>query len=151
MSKKNLKVFEESLSGITGYTILLDVDGTLLPDGDSELSPEVRTAVRTLKEENSIYLVTNGKDANRAQQIADVLEVPIAPVGAPAGKPRLKAAKGIPTDRPLLVIGDMLTTDGFLAHRLHARFVRVQTKHSAKRRPYLYFSHFVDDVVSFFV
>lgn len=144
------KPFEHSIEDIAGKTVLLDLDGTLLPDGHFEIEADVRTAILEMKKENVLYLVTNAKDAARARQLADELGIALSPAGAPAGKPRLRSVAGIPTDRPFVVVGDMFITDGILAHRLGAPFIRVSRKYGTKRHPYLYFSHLIDDLVSLF-
>lgn len=145
------RFFEESCDGIEGCSVLLDLDGTLLPDGEFDLSDGVRACVSKLKERNAVYLITNGKSASRAWQIADDLGIPIAPAGVPARKPRLSAVRGIPTDRPFVVVGDMTLTDGLLAYRLRAPFVRVSRRYPARRPVRLAFSHLIDDIVSFFI
>lgn len=151
MSSSQRKYFEESVDHIQGSTVLLDVDGTLLPDGYFDIDPRVQEVVEKLLRSNSIYLVSNGKNSARVGQLAQQLGVVVAPAGAPAGKPRLSSVQGIPTDKPFVVVGDMFITDGLLARRLRAPFVRVVTKHPTKRAFHLRFSHFIDDVVSLFV
>lgn len=151
MKRKVLKHFEKSIEHIHHSTVLLDIDGTLLPDGHVVVDPEVGEAVEYLKKDNVVFLLTNGSDKERVEGLAESLGVPVAPVGVPAGKPRLSAVVGIPTDRPLVVVGDKLVTDGILARRLGVSFVWVSTKHREKRTLFSYLSHFIDDVVSLFI
>lgn len=145
------RFFEDSIGDIHNSTVLLDVDGALLPDGENELSEEVKRAVHHLGESNRVFLVSNGTDAARVERFAAELTILVAPAGVPAGKPGIRAGRGVPTDAPLVVVGDKVLTDGLFARNLHARFVQVKSRRSGRERPSVRLSFLIDKVVSWFL
>jgi predicted HAD superfamily phosphohydrolase YqeG len=151
MRQTALRFIEDRVMDVRGYTVLLDIDGTLLPDGAEQMSDVVRGAVARLRQQNTIYLVSNGSNAARAARLARELEVTIAPVGVPAGKPFKRAARGIVSALPLVVIGDRLGTDGLFAWMLGVPFLRVRSKRSGAELFMVRLFYLLDDVVSLFV
>jgi len=145
------RLFEDSVQEVRGHTVLLDVDGTLLPDGTAEIDDAVRDAALQLHQENMVYLVSNGNDANRVVRLANDLGVNIAPAGVPAGKPSARAAHGISSERPFLVIGDKFITDGLFARVLGVPFLRVRSKRSGTERFSVRISYMLESVVSWFL
>jgi len=143
--------FEDSMGGVSGMTILLDVDGTLVPDGERVVPENVCGIVEKLKGTNTVYLVSNGTDVTRVEAIAGMLGVFVAPAGAPAGKPSRDAIRGIPTDKPFVVVGDKLVTDGFLARNIHARFIHTRSKFSGREGLTVRFSYMLEHVLSWFL
>ncbi|MBI2410234.1 hypothetical protein HYV30_04355 [Candidatus Kaiserbacteria bacterium] len=151
MRQKSLRPFEESVAEIRGRTVLLDVDGTILPDGASEISGAVREAVAKLRQENAIYLASNGNDVARVARLAHELKVGIVPAGVPAGKPFKRAARGLTAPPPFLVIGDKLVTDGLFAYMLEAPFLHVRPKRSKSEKLSVRLSYILENIVSLFV
>lgn len=145
------RLFEDSVKDVRGRIILLDVDGTLLPDGAPKMDEGARNAVARLRQWNTVYLVSNGDDTARVARFAYELEVDIAPAGVPAGKPFARAARGISSERPLLVIGDKFITDGLFARALGAPFLRVRSKRSGLERFSVRVSYMLESVVSWFL
>ena len=143
------KSFEDIALTLTDRTVLLDVDGTLLPDGDDTLGASAIIAAKQLAERNTVYLLTNGKDRARINQISSVLGIAVAPSGVPAGKPRVRAVTGIvPGDRPFVVVGDKYLIDGLLARNLKAEFIPTSRKRSGSERTTVRLSYMIDRVVS---
>ena len=149
--KRTRRSFEESIDAIQNATVLLDVDGTLTPDGSWDLSDSVQQTVLRLKERNEVHIVTNSKNKDRIHSFSKTLRVAIAPAGTPAGKPFPSASRDIPRTRPLVVIGDKLLIDGLFARFIGASFIQVIPKYSGKEPLSLRAVNFVDDVVSYFV
>ena len=151
MMRQKPRPFEELAAEITNSTILLDVDGTLLPDGADILSPLTLDVVRNLARENTVYLVSNGTNRERVERFARECGVSVAPRGVPAGKPRVRAAEGIPRDKPLVVIGDKVLTDGLFARFLGAHFIMVESHRGGAESPLVKLWYVLDKAVSWFL
>ena len=108
------------------HEIILDIDGTLVPDGGEVFAGEVINQVRELAEHNTVHLCSNGGREERDKKFAKLTGATW--LSSTAGKPSVKVVKNsIPFDQPILVIGDKLLTDGLLAKRLkNARFIKVK-------------------------
>ncbi len=143
--------FEDCVTNIQGRTVLLDVDGTLLPDDANQIEDAVINAVAQLRRENTVYLVSNGRDALRVKRLARELMVDTAPAGVPAGKPFIRAARGIPHTHPFLVIGDKFIVDGLFARFLKVPFIKVRSKRSGAERSSVRLSYMLENIVSLFV
>jgi predicted HAD superfamily phosphohydrolase YqeG len=151
MNQSSLRSFEQNVVGIRGYTILLDVDGTLIPDGAVNSDNQVRDAVAQLRDRNTVYLISNGRDALRVERLAREFMVNVVPAGTPAGKPFARAARGIPITRPFLVIGDRLIIDGLFARNLGVPFLRVRSKRYGNERWSVRLAYMLEDIVSLFL
>lgn len=117
---------ELKVKDIQGRTILLDVGGTLTHENHETLEEPIIKKVRELKANgNKIYLYSNKKYHYRDRAFAKFLEVHY--VKADLGTTRRTIIKSLkkPKTKPLLVIGDKFLTDGRLAKKLHADFMRV--------------------------
>lgn len=114
------------MNTIKGSLILLDIDGTLLSEGDDRVSNICVQKVRALKEKNEIYLCSNRKDFIRDAKVSELLGIPF--IESPLKKPNKKLLDCIPSKeliKPLVVIGDKFWTDGRFASRIEAQFVKV--------------------------
>lgn len=141
--------FENAVQDIADSVVLLDVDGTLLPDGSSELEAHTIECGKILTTRNKVYLVSNGTDFRRVEQIADCIGAEVAPRGVPAGKPLVSAMEGIVLDgRPCVVLGDKYLIDGIFARRIGSRFVFIKRKQSGEERLSVRLSYWIDSVVS---
>jgi HAD superfamily hydrolase (TIGR01662 family) len=126
-----LLYFEQHRFGFENSLVILDIDGTIVPDCGQVASAAVHDKVRELKARgNEIYLCSNSRRGNYAQRleaIAAQMEVGVCPVVF--RKPSTLAISGLePNGRPLVVIGDKDLTDGLLARRVGARFIKVRRK-----------------------
>ena len=130
--------------------VLLDLDGTLTPDIREETSIEniVKEKVTQLSKHHSVYLCTNGKDRDRAQNIASKLG--IALVDSKYKKQSKKFLHDLPFDpnRRTIVIGDKILTDGLLARRLHAHLYLIKRKKSGKESIFVRLVEYLDDVIA---
>jgi predicted HAD superfamily phosphohydrolase YqeG len=127
----DLLYFEQQTFRFTDALVILDVDGTIVPDCGHEAAGAVIAQVRALKAGgNEIRLCSNsrrGDYAARLTQLASQLEVGVCPESF--RKPSTLAISGLDrAGRELVVIGDKDLTDGLLARRADARFIKVRRK-----------------------
>lgn len=153
MSKKILvkEVWFEELdfSGVQKKLILLDIDGTLLPNNTAELSPPVLQKIKELKNHNLVWLCTNSKNHQRNQSIAATAAIPLS--NPNARKPSKKILGNIPpADQQLakIVIGDAFLIDGLCALRIDAEFWKIKRKISPDSdRWFIRLFYFVDNII----
>lgn len=107
-----------------GAAVLLDVNGTLLAASDEAIGEAVRAAAERLKSVASVHLFSNRPGNARAARVASSLGVSL--VETRRRKPDPGVIRTIDSfEKPLVVIGDKVLTDGLLAYFSGARFVRV--------------------------
>ncbi|MCC7500661.1 UbiA family prenyltransferase [Candidatus Nomurabacteria bacterium] len=104
-----------------GRTIVLDIDGTLVPAGESAVSPDVVEAVFKLKERNTVFLFSNKHLPERNRTVAHTLGISL--IQSSYRKPNPKVLRGVSED--VIVVGDKHLTDGLLAFFSGAEFIRV--------------------------
>jgi predicted HAD superfamily phosphohydrolase YqeG len=126
-----LLYFEQQTFHFENCLVILDIDGTLVPDCGGVASAAVVERVLELKVRgNEVRLCSNSRRGNYAQRldaIAAQLEVGVCPVVF--RKPSTLAISGIDRKgRELIVIGDKDLTDGLLARRVGAQFIKVRRK-----------------------
>jgi predicted HAD superfamily phosphohydrolase YqeG len=149
MGKSELREFEELAFHFANSLVILDIDGTLVPDCGRVASAAVVEKVRELKAQgNEIRLCSNSRRGNYAQRldaIAAQLGVGVCPIVF--RKPSTLAISGIDRKgRPLVVIGDKDLTDGLLARRVGARFIKVRRKLDPADRPSSRMANLIDNV-----
>ena len=108
---KKQRYFEEiNIPDKPSCLIFLDLDGTLAPDIPEDISIEsaVKEKVAQLSKHHIVYLCTNGKDRDRARNIA--LKLGIAFIDSEHKKYSRKILNGLPPDqnRQTIVIGDKI-------------------------------------------
>lgn len=146
-----LATFEDAVHLVSGSVVLLDVDGTLVPDGEQVLTSSTKEAISLLKESNNVYLTSNGKNRERTLRLAQELEVNL-PKHQPAGKPFKRALEGVDSSYgPLVVIGDKYLVDGLFALNIGGTFLPVARKQSGNERFSVRISFLIDRVVSWFL
>jgi predicted HAD superfamily phosphohydrolase YqeG len=126
-----LLYFEQHTFRFENSLVILDIDGTIVPDCGRVASAAVLEKVRELKAQgNEVRLCSNSRRGNYAQRldaIAAQLDVGVCPVVF--RKPSALAISGIDRKgRALVVIGDKDLTDGLLARRVGAQFIKVRRK-----------------------
>jgi predicted HAD superfamily phosphohydrolase YqeG len=127
----DLLYFEQHTFRFENSLVILDIDGTLVPDCGRVASAAVVGKVIELKGQgNEVRLCSNSRRGNYAERLAAVasqLEVGVCPVVF--RKPSTLAISGLDRKgRALVVIGDKDLTDGLLARRVGAHFVKVRRK-----------------------
>jgi predicted HAD superfamily phosphohydrolase YqeG len=126
-----LLYFEQQAFRFSNALVILDVDGTIVADCGHVASGAVIAQVNALKAAgNEIRLCSNsrrGDYAARLERLAAQLEVGVCPVSF--RKPSTLVISGLDRNgRELVVIGDKDLTDGLLARRAGARFIKVLRK-----------------------
>lgn len=106
-----------------GGTVFLDIDGTLVPDGEDALAPREAQVLSSLASCATVYLIAS-KGFARIPALAEAYGA--RPIVTDALKPSLRITEGIGVPpHSCFVIGDKIMTDGWFASRIHARFVPV--------------------------
>ena len=126
-----LLYFEQHTFRFENSLVILDIDGTIVPDCGRVASAAVVAKVLELKARgNEVRLCSNSRRGNYAERlnvIAAQLDVGVCPVVF--RKPSTLAISGLERNgRPLVVIGDKDLTDGLLARRVGAHFIKVRRK-----------------------
>ncbi len=100
--------------------LVLDVDETIVPISDSQISPELNNLAEEVKAIASLWLVSNNISQYRIGRIAKSLNVPyIAGAGKPSRRKLKKAvdAMDLPVEQ-VAMVGDRLLTDVLAGNRL---------------------------------
>jgi HAD superfamily phosphatase (TIGR01668 family) len=126
-----LLYFEQHSFDFRDALVALDVDGTIVADSEDNASPAVLAQIRALKAAgNEIQLCSNSRRADyakRLDRLAAQLEITVCPVRF--RKPSVAAIAALDRNgRALIIIGDKDLTDGLLARRVGARFIKVRRK-----------------------
>lgn len=111
-------------SHLSGRTIILDIDGTLVPAGATKVSSTMAALVEWLTKHNDVYVFSNKNLPQRNRAVAESLGVPL--LQSKFRKPSLRVLDGVPREKPLVVVGDKVLTDGLLAWRAGAEFIHVE-------------------------
>jgi HAD superfamily phosphatase (TIGR01668 family) len=148
-SKGKLLDFEDQAFAFANAVVVLDVDGTLMPDCGRGASVAVIDRVNELKARgNELWLCSNSRRHGYAQRLAAIaaqLQVHACP-GA-VRKPSTLALSGIDRKgRQLVVVGDKDLTDGLLARWSGAQFIKVRRKVDPADRPVSRLTSLIDDV-----
>jgi predicted HAD superfamily phosphohydrolase YqeG len=130
-AKGDLLYFEQHAFQFENSLVILDIDGTIVPDSGRVASAAVAGKVLELKAKgNEVRLCSNSRRGNYAERldaVAGQLDVGVCPVAF--RKPSTLAISGIDRKgRALVVIGDKDLTDGLLARRVGAHFIKVRRK-----------------------
>lgn len=128
---------------IKNSVILLDIDGTLKPDG-AALATGVREKVEELNQINEIYLCTNKKNHPINRNLAANLGVKYLESNWRKPNPRLISYLEL-KKRPLVIIGDKFLTDGLLAYFVDAQFIWVKRLRSFNEGRSKRFSYWLDN------
>jgi predicted HAD superfamily phosphohydrolase YqeG len=129
--KNELRDFEQLAIDVANSLVILDIDGTLVPDCGRVASAAVVQKVLELKRRgNEVRLCSNSRRGNYAERLAAIaaqLDVGVCPVVF--RKPSPLALSGVDRKgREVVVIGDKDLTDGLLARRVGAHFIKVRRK-----------------------
>ncbi len=124
--------FENTILQQSHGTVFLDIDGTLVPDGESEIRDIVIKRVQALKENYSIYLLTNDKDKTRVCFLAEKIGIQFINSKLRKPDPRLVKMISGSVPRPYIIIGDKLLTDGLFAYSIGGVFIKVRRIYSGK-------------------
>ena len=142
-----MQVFFEKINfdKIQDSVIFLDIDGTLTPDNDLQISKQCIKKIEKLKEKNIVYLCTNSRNWYRNERIENLLKTKI--INRKYKKPSKKILTDVPSsNKNLVVIGDKFLTDGIFAKNIKAKFICVKRVKSGQERFFIRIVNFIDDV-----
>lgn len=130
--------------------IFLDIDGTLVSDGTSQIDHAAIHTLNCLRENNDVYLCTNGRDDARNALIETATGLQV--INGGLRKPSKKILGRIPgpVTKQLVVIGDKYLTDGIFARRLGAEFIKVKRLRGDELFS-IKASYVLDDLSAFFM
>lgn len=146
-----MKYFKDLEIDFNNCCVLLDVDGTITFDSKKDCSDCLQKISDIKNKQNEIYLCSNGKDKNRIIKMSRELKVRY--ISSKHKKPSKRILDNIELEQKnneLIVIGDKILTDGLLARRLKARFVKVKRLSSKDDSFKIKIINFIDDVLSNF-
>jgi HAD superfamily hydrolase (TIGR01662 family) len=148
-SRSGLRRFEDIAFPFRNALVLLDVDGTIVPDSGRTVSDAVLRKVHELKEAgNEICLCSNSRRSDYAQRLAAIalqLDVDVCRGSFRKPSPSILAALDR-QGREVVVIGDKDLTDGLLARRAGARFIKVLRKTDRADRLVSRLANMIDEV-----
>jgi predicted HAD superfamily phosphohydrolase YqeG len=134
---------------IKNATVIIDIDGTVTADGQTECSNGTLQVIRSLASQNTVYLFSNHRDSIRNRAVGR--RVGVACIETPHRKPSRKVLASLPTahrQRRMIVIGDKSVVDGLFAWRIGAHFIKVARVVSPEDRIITKAAYFLDDVIS---
>lgn len=138
----------KELLNIKNSLILLDIDGTLVSDGDFYIENDIENIVSEIKKNNQVFLCSNG-DILRNKKISDILNIPLT--NPLYKKPSIKCLEDLPNISNKIVVGDKYIVDGIFSVQIGARFLKVKRIVNSKDSPKVKISYFIDDFFGFFV
>jgi HAD superfamily phosphatase (TIGR01668 family) len=100
--------------------LILDVDDTLVPLRQAEMTPAIVQWMAPIREVATVWLVSNNVNAHRISRIADLLDVPyLSGAGKPSRRKLQQAltAMDLPVDQ-VAMVGDRLFTDVLAGNRI---------------------------------
>src|SRR3989338_3929086 len=129
--KTFLEIDEEPLRGAV---VIIDIDGTLTHDKNSELEPRILEKVLRMGRSAHVYLSSNGRVA-RTRAIAQKAGVSF--IDTAHRKPSRRVLENIAHEgNRRVVIGDKALTDGLFAVNIGAEFLPVsRIRHSDDSLP----------------
>ena len=100
--------------------MILDVDETLVPFRQKQVSEDLEQWVQTIREVATIWLVSNNISHNRIGNIAQALNLPYIAAAKKPSRRKLRqaaAAMNLPANK-VAMVGDRLFTDVLAGNRL---------------------------------
>lgn len=123
-------------------TLIIDVDGTLVADKNTNIEDPVLQKIREFAENNEVFICSNGSPKN-AEKFAQLSGTKFFKC--------LKPFRGnvltILPKRPTVVIGDKYLTDGLFALNIGASFVKIGHLKSANDKLFTKATYLLDDTV----
>lgn len=131
----------------SGSAIIIDVDGTVVPDKTKEISSSFIDKIKKLSEKNTVYICSNGSSEN-AREFAKISSVNFLDCRKP-----FKAGAESIVDKGggKVVIGDKYITDGLFARNIGAEFIKVKHLRSVSDSIAIRASYVLDDVIYFLI
>ncbi len=131
-----------------GKTVILDIDGTLVPDKGEILEDDVLRKLTEMSKESKVFLCSNGL-TERSRKMAEMHGVLC--IETPHFKPDFRVLKNTDLSGDVVVVGDKYITDGLLALWVGAQFIRVSRVQGAEDRFLTKIAYRIDTLSGFFV
>jgi len=100
--------------------LILDVDETLVPLKEKDITPELSQWVESIRQDVSLWLVSNNLSSNRIGRIGEALNIPYLTGAKKPSRRKLREAivkMQLPVER-VAMVGDRLFTDVLAGNRL---------------------------------
>jgi predicted HAD superfamily phosphohydrolase YqeG len=150
---KQMEIYfkELNITGWSGKTIVVDIDGTITTDGGSDVDLLVIKKIQDISVNNSVFLFSNKKLTDRDNEVANKLNVPLLKTSFK--KPNKKVIDGIPDHlrKNLIVIGDKIIIDGLFAKNIGAEFIKVRRLTSKNDSFNTKLTYKLDNFVRYFI
>jgi predicted HAD superfamily phosphohydrolase YqeG len=142
---------ELNITGWSGKTIIVDIDGTITTDGSLDVDSLVIKKIQEMNANNSVFLFSNKKLIDRDNEIADRMHIPLLKTSFK--KPNKKVIDGLPGHlrKNLVVIGDKIIIDGLFAKNIGAEFIKVKRLTSKNDGFNTKFTYILDNTVGYFI
>ncbi|MBU6230202.1 MAG: YqeG family HAD IIIA-type phosphatase [Cyanobacteria bacterium REEB459] len=117
--------------------LILDVDDTLVPLGQTETPADLLLWMNQAKQMGQVWLVSNNVNSHRIQRIADRLQVPYLTSAAKPSRRKLQQAlegMALAPDQ-VAMVGDRLFTDVLAGNRLGLFTILVDPIPASASRP----------------
>jgi len=147
LAKAVIPYFEELIARWEQYLIIVDIDGTLVPDEHAaEVNSQVIDQLRRLGSRNQVVLCSNGGYQARNKKIAAAAGVALLETShrKPSGKIKNDFP---PHNGKIVVIGDKFLTDFLFAKNIGAAFILVRRHVSGHERLSVKCINAIDDVI----
>ena len=137
-----------SITGLKGFLIFLDIDGTLINDNAADLTEETLRKIHRLEANNQVYLCSNSPNRERNLEVA--AQTGLEYIDTNLRKPSRKILELVDHSpfKDKLVIGDKFFTDGLFARNIKATFIKVKRLESPHDRLHVKFLYWIDDLAS---
>ena len=142
---------ELNITGWSGKTIIVDIDGTITTDGSLDVGSLVIKKIQDMNVNNSIFLFSNKKLTKRDNEMADKLNISLLKTSFK--KPNKKVINGLPGHlrKNLIVIGDKIIIDGLFAKNIGADFIKVKRLTSKNDSFNTKLTYKLDNFVRYFI
>lgn len=105
---------------------MIDIDGTVVPEGISGIDAATRTILRRIADRHEARLASNGRNDARKRSITEGTGIPYTEGKKPFPALVRRLQEENRNGLPFVVIGDRFLTDGLLAFWLEGEFVPVR-------------------------
>lgn len=138
---------ELSAASFSGQTVILDVDGTLVGDGEHDMDEQTEKKLIDLASVASVYLCSNAQGVDRLKQISE--KTGVRYVVSKYKKPNVRSVDAVPnlTAETGIVIGDRYLTDGLLATFLGVEFFKVKRIRTSREHMYIRMLYAIDELI----
>lgn len=131
---------------LSGYTIILDIDGVVMAHAETTVPDETKRYVENLKRNNDVFLVSNSLSTKRKAYTSEALDIPWIDSGHRKPSKRILSFMKYDVQKPLAVIGDKILTDGLFAYRIKATPLLLERRTSTKDPIATRLMYWIDDI-----